>query len=181
MAKSLLWGKANVGAVMAAARDGGGEGADVEGARVDGAEASPQPVATASKPDKIDTFPKRFEEFLVNLQVKDNKTKEVTEREFFLYEDFVMYTVYRYPHPVTVTPSEVCSLALAAASEGGADEREETKKLEEAEQRAQVAQEVLKVFAPSNGNIKKTLQALEHVQKILKNDEPGGEEEGGGQ
>jgi len=92
-----------------------------------------------------------------------------------------MYTVYRYPHPVTVTPSEVCSLALAAASEGGADEREEKKKLEEAEQRAQVAQEVLKVFAPSNGNIKKTLQALEHVQKILKNDEPGGEEEGGGQ
>ncbi len=57
----------------------------------------------------------------------------------------------------------------------------EKKKLEEAEQRAQVAQEVLKVFAPSNGNIEKTLQALEHVQKILKNDEPGGEDEGGGQ
>jgi len=42
---------------------------------------------------------------------------------------------------------------------------------------------VLEVFTVPNGNIKKTLQALSHVQDTLKTDDdkPGGEEEAGGQ
>lgn len=65
-------------------------------------------------------FRRRYKDFLVDLEVQDGDLKPATEK-FFLFEDFVMYMAFRFPHPLCVNPVKVCTEALHNAGEAGID------------------------------------------------------------
>jgi len=92
-------------------------------------------------PLKVENY---IDSFKVELECVSASDKKVSKRTYFLYEDYVMYMVFRYPSPPAVSLGDVCTLSSKDIAETGigALTKEGQRLADEKQQREEIAQEV---------------------------------------